>query len=256
MTVAIIGMGVVGRAQAQLFGDELTYDIRDAQDYPEKAIAKSDFAVIAVGTPESWDGHADLTAVQDAVKALPPGLPVLVRSTLPPGTSRDLRTGRAPGLYAHAPEFLTERDGGSWPDSASVPFMILGGSPAARQFFRFHLENAYQGRIHECSALEAELAKYTANLAWAARVTFVNEMANICDAVGADWENVRDAWLCDERVTPAYTTMAGFRPGFGGACWPKDLAALIATATDTGYEPEFLRAISRVNARFRNQPAP
>jgi UDPglucose 6-dehydrogenase len=251
MTVAIIGMGVVGRAQAKLFGDVVTYDITDAGPYPEAAIAACDFAVIAVGTPEAFGGHADLTAVTAAVNQLPSGLPVLIRSTVPPGTMQQLRASSGRELIAHAPEFLTERDGGPWPESADVPFLILGGQPDARRFFRPQLARVFPGVIHECTALEAELAKYTANLAWATRVTFVNEMAAICDAAGSDWENVRAAWLCDPRVAPAYTAMAGFPPGFGGACWPKDLAALIAAAWDLGYEPEFLRAISRVNDRFR-----
>jgi UDPglucose 6-dehydrogenase len=254
MSIAVIGMGVVGRAQAELFRDVVTWDTKDGTPYPYADIAACDLAVIAVGTPQGGlDGRADLTYVQQAVTALPPGLPVLLRSTVPPGTCAQLRALRGQA-FAHAPEFLAERKGGWWPSSADVPFLILGAEAGAHGFFRRTLETVFPGIIHETTLLEAELAKYTANLAWATRVTFVNEMANICAAAGADWENVRDAWLCDPRVHPAYTSMDGYEPGFGGACWPKDLAALIAASRDAGYEPEFLRAIARVNSRFRGGP--
>jgi UDPglucose 6-dehydrogenase len=252
VTVAIIGMGVVGRAQAKLFGDVVTYDIADHDPYPAAEIERSEFAVIAVGTPQSSDGHADLTGVRDAFTALPNRLPVLIRSTVPPGTTNWLREQYRGRLVAHAPEFLTERPGAGRPDSADVPFMILGGREVARDYFRHRIEKVFPGEIHECSAIEAELAKYTANLYWAARVTFVNEMDAICARFGADWEQVRQAWLSDDRINPAYTSMAGFGPGFGGACWPKDLTALITASISAGYEPEFLDGIRKSNHRFRD----
>jgi UDPglucose 6-dehydrogenase len=77
-------------------------------------------------------------------------------------------------------------------------------------------------------------------------------MAAACAALGADWEQVRQAWLRDERVTPAYTAMDGFPPGFGGRCFPKDLAALIAASSDAGHKAEFLMAVQDANDRFRD----
>ncbi len=249
-SVAIIGMGVVGRAQAKLFRDVVTWDITYETPYPEREIAACALAVIAVGTPARADGRADLSAVRQALSALPPDLPVLVRSTVPPGTTDSLQREYPGRLIAHAPEFLTERGGGPWPESADVPFLVLGGPPRARRFFRPYLERDFSEAIHECTATDAELVKYTANLHWAMRVTFVNEMAAICAAHGRSWEAVRDGWLRDTRIDPAYTGLAGFPPGFGGACWPKDLAALVAASRDAGYEPGFLRAIEEANQRF------
>ena len=100
----------------------------------------------------------------------------------------------------------------SWQRSADVPYMILGGDPDATQFFH-ERRQVFPGMIHECSAVESELAKYAANLYWAARVTFVNEFALICKRFGVNYENVRAAWLSDPRMTSVYTKRAGYPPG-------------------------------------------
>lgn len=249
MKVGIIGLGIVGQAQVRMFAghDVVTYDKAHSSHYPFAELAECNFAVICVDTPPLPDGSADLRNLNDALAQLPAGLPVLIRSTVPPGT-----TGKIEWMTCHAPEFLHERKGGAWQESADVPFLILGGKPAAREFFAYYLCQVYPGTIYECDALTAELVKYTANAHWAARVTFVNEMARVAQSFGADWESVREAWLQDERVSPAYTQIAGFEPGFDGRCWPKDLTAIARAAQEAGYEAEFLQAILRSNDRFRS----
>lgn len=252
MRVAIIGLGVVGKAQARLFAghDLITWDAAWGAPAPAHQIAGCEFAVVCVGTPAAEDGGADLGQVRAAFAALPPGLPALLRSTVPPGTSGSLAAGHGAPV-AHAPEFLHERAGGAWRDSADVPWMLLGGDEDALAFFAPRLRQVFPGEIVTCTPVVAELAKYTANLHWATRVTFVNEMAAIAEAFGADWGSVRYAWLRDERVNPAYTAMAGLPPGFGGRCWPKDLSALIAASEDAGYKAAFLEAVAGANTRFR-----
>ncbi len=252
MRVAIIGLGVIGSAQTELFTghDLVTYDPAVHDEYPLEALASCDFALICVGTPPGPDGHADLIYVEAAAERLPEGLPVVLRSTVPPGTTDRLfdGTGR---LYAHAPEFMGENVLHSWQTSADVPYMLIGGAPRSTVFFRDKFTRVFPGRIHTCSARESELAKYAANLYWATRVTFVNELAKVCEAFGADYERVRAAWLSDPRMTSEYTQRAGYPPGFDGRCWPKDLAALIAASDVAGYDPMFLRDIEDANARFR-----
>lgn len=256
MKLAIIGMGVVGQAQAQLFDmhELVTYDPAMDSKYPVRQIADCECAVICVGTPSLPDGSADLSQLRGAVATLPAGLPILLRSTVPPGTTDELREERRSAV-CFCPEFLQERKGGVWQSSADVPYTILGGDDADRPGFRHLLLHAYgrrrQSYVHECSAVEAELAKYTANLYWAARVTFVNEMAQVAKAFGADWENVRKAWTADFRVSSAYTSMDGFESGFSGKCWPKDLTAMIRAAAEAGYEAGYLESIQKTNDRFR-----
>jgi nucleotide sugar dehydrogenase len=253
-SVAVIGLGVIGKAQAVMFGESGVlawgYDPRTSPFYPESQIGSCDFAVICVGTPEGPDGRADLKAVYASVQRLSPAMPILVRSTLPPGTTDRLQAGRT-GLVAHAPEFMHERKGGEWARPTDVPFLILGGTEEAHDFFRPHLSGLFP-KIHECTALVAEFAKYVVNCHLATRITFINEMARISVRYGVNWEDIRAAWLNDPRITPEYTSMEGFGPGFGGRCWPKDLAAIIAAAGDAGYDPGFLKAVQEANARFRS----
>lgn len=255
MKIAIIGMGVVGNAQARFFKDHdlVTYDPKTGARYPGEEISRCDCAIISVGTPQAEDGHADLTGFREAVGRLPPGMPILIRSTVPPGTTCGVASARD-GHVVFCPEFMHERAGGAWKESGDVPWLILGGAPEATSWFRSRLfAGHFGGTVFECPATAAELAKYTANLYWAARVTFVNEMDAVCRAFGVDWEQVREAWLADERVDPAYTAMDGFPPGFGGRCLPKDLAALIAASSDAGCKTLFLEAVQDANRRFRGE---
>lgn len=253
MKVAIIGhLGIVGQAQTRMWAghDLVTYDAADGGPYPAE-IASCDFAVVCVGTPAAPDGSADLSYLLSAFKWLPPGLPVLIRSTMPPGTTGLLGLAYPATLIACCPEFICERDGGVWSESTDVPWMLLGGSEDACEFFRPQLTEVFPGYIYECAALHAELAKYTANLYWASKVTFVNEMSRICEAFGTEWGPVREAWLQDMRLHQDYTEMDGFPPGFGGHCWPKDLAALISASRDAGHFPWFLAAVEQANQRFQ-----
>jgi UDPglucose 6-dehydrogenase len=251
MRVGIVGLGVIGTAQAEMFAahDLVTYDPAEDDTYPDEALSGCDFILICVGTPQSPDGRADLTYVERASADLPGGVPVMLRSTVPPGTT-DRLFEDDDRLYCHAPEFMGENRLHSWQRPQDVPYMILGGTPESTVFFRDRFTEVFPGRIVTCSARESELAKYAANLYWATRVTFVNELARVCEAFGVDYENVRAAWLTDPRMTEPYTQYAGYPPGFGGRCWPKDLAALITASADAGYDPGFLRSIDAANDRY------
>jgi UDPglucose 6-dehydrogenase len=249
MRVGIIGQGVIGKAQGRLFSnhDLVTYDPQVDDEYPYDELTDCDFAVVCVGTPQGEAGEADLTALTAAARALPLDLPVMVRSTVPPGTTDQLFTG----LRCHVPEFMGENKVHPWQDATDVPYLLLGGDGPSRSFFRPRIEKVFWGEIHECAAIESEMAKYTTNLYWAMRVTFVNEIAKVCSHLDVDYEQVRRAWLQDPRMTDAYTRRDGFPAGFGGRCWPKDLAALSHAADEAGYAAEFLDAIEDANGRFR-----
>lgn len=259
MRIGVIGLGVVGQAQVRLAGrgdhETVTYDPKYDSSYPARDLASCDLAMICVDTPADpeFAGRQDARSLVAAFKQLPPAVPAVIRSTVLPGTTGWLaRTWPRPGPVVHVPEFMQERAGAPWPETYLVPFLLLGGEPEAREQVLEKLCELFRAPwpVHQCLAVEAEMAKYVSNLYWASRVTFVTEMVNICRLAGADWEQVRRAWQQDPRVIPAYTSADGFKPGFGGACWPKDLRALIAHCRGLGYVPWFLEAVEQVNERF------
>lgn len=247
MTVAVVGLGVVGKAQVRMFDASVTYDPLYNRTYPHDEIAACDFVVMCAPTPQGEDGHADLSYLEAAMDALPPDVPVLLRSTVPPGTTDRLKGDR---LMCHCPEFMGENPNHPWQESYEVPFLVIGGDTESAAYFSTRMASYYSGIVHTTTSLESELTKYVENLYWATRVTYVNELAAICAQYGVDWQNIRDAWVNDPRLSPDYTDMAGHPPGFGGRCWPKDLAAMIACSTDAGYTPEFLKAVQAANERF------
>ena len=251
LNAAVIGLGVIGSAQLALLGPmvRVAYDVKTGEPYPKRAIGGCDFAVICVGTPQGEDGRADLTALHAALGRLPDRMPVMIRSTVPPGTVASLEARRGP--VVHVPEFMYERAGGEWKTPRDVPFMICGGTRKAVEWFQPVVAAMAGGPVWCCTGLEAELVKYTANCFLAAKVTFVNEMARVCEAFGADWGTVRQGWLHDPRPGKTHTAIEGHEPGFGGACLPKDLSALIKASEKAGYMPEFLWAVEEANARFK-----
>jgi UDPglucose 6-dehydrogenase len=251
LKAAVIGLGVIGCAQMRLLGPMVraAYDIKTGEPYPGRVIRSCDFAVICVGTPPGDDDRADLSALRAALKRLPASMPVMIRSTVPPGTTASLEaSGR---LVVHVPEFMQERSDGMWREPSDVPFLICGGSKQAIEWFQPVLAQIAGGPVWCCSGLEAELVKYTANAYLAAKVTFVNEISRVCKAFGADWETVRQGWLHDPRAGISHTETKGHEPGFGGSCLPKDLSALICASMDAGYYPYFLTVIKAANAGFR-----
>ena len=122
MRAAVIGLGVIGKAQARMFNASVTYDPLHHSNYPYADLSHCDFAVVCAPTPMGQEGEAVMDYVEDAVHSLPEGLPVLLRSTVPPGASNALSGGR---FFCHAPEFMGENPDHPWQSPEEVPFLIL-----------------------------------------------------------------------------------------------------------------------------------
>ena len=257
MKIGIIGLGYVGTTMQRLFADHadlVTYDAAQPGPYPHEQFADCDLALVCVSTPPGPDGACDTSNVYDAVKRLPTRH-ILLRSTVAPGTTDHLGeiTGKS---VCFAPEYVGESryyQPFFSTDAATVPFLVVGGAPAARRHVIDMLlpvlgpSKAY----FQCTALEAELVKYMENTYFATKVTFVNEFARICAAFGADWHTVREGWLLDPRIEPMHTAVFANAPGFGGKCLPKDLAAIIHAARQADYIPALLEQVRTSNNQFR-----
>jgi UDPglucose 6-dehydrogenase len=209
---------------------------------------------IAVATPARSDGETDLSQViaasEQLARVLRPGMTIVVRSTVPTGTHQILKRildahghveGRDYDLVAQ-PEFL--REGNAVYDFLHPTRIIIGAaSPDARRHVR-RLFDDLHAPVLETTFEHAVLIKYASNAFLAMRVSFANELANVCDAVGADVLEVLHGMGYDARIGQAYLSPG---IGFGGPCLEKDLLSLIRFAEGAGYEPSFLRAILEKN---------
>jgi UDPglucose 6-dehydrogenase len=222
----------------------------------ERAVAAADVVFLAVGTPmRRGDGHADLSHIFAAVEAvalhLQPGTVVATKSTVPVGTSREIE-GRLrqqrPDLdvaVCSNPEFLRE---GSAIEDFMHPDRILVGCDDPRA--RAVMQSLYQpiavrsAPVMFVSRESAEIAKYAANAFLAMKVSFINEMADLCEQVGGDVLEVAEAIGRDHRIGDKFLQPG---PGYGGSCFPKDVSALVRTGREHRSPLTIVEAVHHAN---------
>ncbi|HVM38107.1 MAG TPA: UDP-glucose/GDP-mannose dehydrogenase family protein [Sphingomicrobium sp.] len=221
----------------------------------QQGVAGAEAVFIAVGTPaRRGDGHADLTFVYGAVRELArvigPGTVVITKSTVPVGTGDRIveilaEEGVEGVSVASNPEFL--REGAAIRDFKIPDRIVVGaederGREVLKEIYRPLFLN--QAPILFTSRRTAELTKYAANAFLAVKITFINEVANLCEAVGADVQDVARGIGLDNRIGPKFLH-AG--PGYGGSCFPKDTLALLQTAELAGVDQRIVRTVVEVN---------
>ena len=229
-----------------------------------EAVIESDVAFLCLATPPNEDGSADLKTVlgvaHDIGKILAEtpdlGYKVIVdKSTVPAGTSEKVTAairGEAPDAefdVVSNPEFL--REGRAVEDSMRPERVVIGTDSDRAKEIMVDLYDPFVrsgNPVHIVSKRSAEVAKYAANSYIAARISFINEMANFCDAVGADIDEVRTIMGSDSRIGKRYLYPG---VGYGGSCFPKDVRAILNTAGDFGATLRILSAVVEVN---REQP--
>ena len=221
-----------------------------------EAVAEADAVFIAVGTPSRrGDGHADLSYVYQATREIAAALRgftvVVIKSTVPVGTGdeveriiRELRPGNDVAVVSN-PEFL--REGAAIHDFKHPDRIVVGtDDERARKIVGEIYRPLYlnQAPMLFTERRTAELMKYAANAFLATKITFINEVADLCERVGADVQEVARGIGLDNRIGPKFLH-AG--PGFGGSCFPKDVRALIKTAQDHDVPMRILEAVETVN---------
>ncbi len=219
------------------------------------AARDSEVVFIAVGTPSDEDGSADvqhvLRAARGVGRAIVGYTVVALKSTVPVGTGRRVEAAIAeettePFSVVSNPEFLKQ---GSAVDDFLRPDRVVVGAEddrAARLMASIHKPFTRTGApIEIMDRASAELSKYAANAMLATRISFMNEVANVCDAVGADVDQVRRVVASDRRIGPSFL-FPGI--GYGGSCFPKDVQALARLARDADYRFRILEAVETVNA--------
>jgi UDPglucose 6-dehydrogenase len=217
----------------------------------QEAVAGADFLFVAVGTPPTESGDADLGAVWSVVDELPAGLPgrpvVVMKSTVPVGTGAHVRDrldarGLAQVGYVSNPEFLAE--GSAVADFMRPDRVVVGGFDEADADRVVELYRGVETQIVRTDVASAELVKLAANAFLSTRISFINEIANVCELVGADVVDVARGIGLDHRLGPHFLR-AGI--GFGGSCFPKDVTALKQLAGNSGYQFMLLHAVWEVN---------
>jgi UDPglucose 6-dehydrogenase len=224
------------------------------------ALADAEVVFIAVGTPSRSDGGADLSAVdvvaQSVAKYAERDVVLVAKSTVPVGTNARLKklvqSAKVKVHVVSNPEFLKEGDAVNdfmRPDRVVVGYDQSESYPRQVMSRLYHPVSLSGDRIVWMDPASAELTKYVANTMLAMRISFMNEISSLCEAVGADIHNVRHGVGSDERIGSKFL-YAG--PGYGGSCFPKDVKALAHTARELGLELELTSTTDRVNQRQKS----
>jgi UDPglucose 6-dehydrogenase len=219
----------------------------DLQD----SVRHSDIIILAVGTPSLPNGEADLTYIEGAAaeiaKAMEGHKIIMTKSTVPVGTNEKI--SKMLSKFTHhsfdivsAPEFL--REGSAIRDTLHPDRIVIGLdnpelAPTMRELHKGFTENVFVTDIRS-----AEMIKYASNAFLATKISFINEIANICEKVGADVTEVAEGMGMDQRIGSSFL-QAGI--GYGGSCFPKDTNALIQIAGNVDYEFKLLKSVVEVN---------
>jgi UDPglucose 6-dehydrogenase len=223
----------------------------------EETIAGAEFLFICVGTPPTYSGDADMSAVWSVINELPENLDdavVVMKSTVPVGTGEKVRAALdARGFrrigYASCPEFLAE--GTAVRDFMDSDRVVVGAFEDADGEAVGALHAALNAPIVRMDVPSAEMVKLAANAFLATRISFINEIANVCELVGADVERVAQGMGLDRRIGTHYLR-AGI--GYGGACFPKDISFLKLLAGNSGYHFHLVTAVMEVNELQMRRP--
>src|SRR3989344_9080231 len=244
LRIGIIGLGMVGDPIRRWFEeikgyqrgkDLFCFDVDKSKGFDDD-INKADVIFVAVPTPSPKGGGADLSILHSAIKTVKDGKIVVIKSTVPPGTSEELQRKYPKKKIIFSPEFLTESQ--VWLDFSRPDRQILGPTEKARDVVKevqmllplapFSRPWSSDYSKKEVTATEAELAKYASNVFGYIKVIYGNILADMCASLGISYEAVREMISADPRIGPAWLDVNhGNYSGAGGFCFPKDMNALI-----------------------------
>lgn len=220
------------------------------------SVANAQVVFIAVGTPEGESGEADLQYVLAAAKEIGRAITqytvVVDKSTVPVGTAEKVRAAiagetKVPFDVVSNPEFLKE--GAAIDDFLKPDRVVIGAESEKARAIMGELYAPFVRTEHPIIYMDlksAELTKYASNAMLATRISFMNDVASLCDKVGADVDMVRKGMGADKRIGYPFLFPG---VGYGGSCFPKDVKAIITTARENGLEFELLRAVERTNEK-------
>lgn len=257
-TIAVMGTGIVG-------GSLLSYlkeQGRDARPYdPPKRLGstrdleRADVVFVAVPTPYTAGRGFDDSHLLMAINTIPGEKLVVIKSTVLPGTTDLMQERFRQHRFMFNPEFL--REATAYDDFVSPDRQIVGVTAKSRHEAQAVMELLPRAPFERiCPASEAEMGKYVANSFLAVKVSYSNDIFDLCQRLAIDYGTVRDIVAADVRIGASHTDVhdSGYR-GYGGKCLPKDSKSLLDLASAAGVELTVLRAADRVNAALRGEEA-
>ena len=264
--IGIVGQGYVGTAVKEVFSKYYsvnTYDLdkdKCTVDYLEDLVELSNIIFVCVPTPMKKDGKCDTSIVEAVVKDINDmvvsrnvsGRVVVIKSTIPPGTTERLSEECRNIPLVFNPEFLTEAN--FIEDFKNQDRIILGGKrPGTTKVKQVYSKVLPNTKVIKTGSTHAEMVKYMTNTFLATKVSFANEMYEMCARLGIDYDKVTEYATYDERLGKSHWSVPGpdGKLGFGGSCFPKDINALIHLGLELDMSPQVLMAAWETNLNVR-----
>lgn len=259
-TVLIVGFGVVGHNLKNLFPWADVYDVKFKYTTPQfmkedgcyyYSSAPStvyDYAIIAVPTPKSDGGSADLSFVKDAISSVKASI-YLIKSAVPPTTTDSLKK-EYPGKHiCVSPEY----QGATQHALQGEDFLIVGGDREDTDKVVELWQYIFTGKLrtYQTTAVAAELCKYMENSFLATKVVFCNEFYRIAKAFGVNYSELRELFVADPRVNKSHTFVYKDYPFYDSKCFNKDLPAIVAASKEKGYDAPFIQSVIDVNEGYK-----
>ncbi len=250
--VGIVGYGHVGSAMGQLFQDAVIYD-KYLERGTQEEINACDIVFVCVPTPMAEDGSCDTSCVDEVLEWIEAKV-IVIRSTVPVGYTRSKRQQLGKHIVFQ-PEYYGETLHHPLADLSKRNWIVLGGNEEDTGMVAKVYQKVYTSelRIVKTDSDTAELAKYMGNTFLAVKVIFCNEFFDIAKALGVDYDQLREIWLMDPRISRTHTFVYEEDRGYGGSCFPKDMSALKFIADAKGVSSEMINAAIRKNQEYRNQ---
>lgn len=259
MRIGIIGNGFVGNAIYQNFKDKVetsVYDVKEQKSLnPFEQVVNSDIVFVCLPTPMKENGECDLSFIDSFFKSVDPKFAdplFVIKSTVPIGTTERLSRLRDDLRIVHNPEFLTAVN--AVEDFKNPDRNIIGGSQKnclqLKQFYDLYFEYV---PVQIVKSNESETIKYFCNSFLAAKVALFNNLYQICEELGMNYDSVKAGVISDNRIGPSHTKVPGpdGQMGFGGYCFPKDINALINTLKERGIDDSLFSTIWEYNKKIR-----
>lgn len=249
MKIGIVGLGHVGTAMHNLFKDAVIYDkYKNIGSMNE--INKCDAAFVCVPTPMKDDGSCDTTAVDEVLNWCESKV-IILRSTVRVGYTREM-TEKLHKKIVFQPEYYGETVAHPFADLSDRTWLSFGGTQEAIDLAIDAYKTVINSnvRIYQAPSDEVELAKYMENAFLATKVIFINEMYDICEKLGLNYNQVREIWIADSRIGTSHTFIYKDKRGYDGSCLPKDISELHTLEKENGLDDTLINAVIEKNKKY------